>query len=497
MTIIFNGHSYKYETENVCKMFFPCTRFQFLSNPPVCPEGDIILTRVHRGRIHTFLLAYVRISGAVYRRHLLLSNLDDRYEKECERKLAEALYGALQQATGVAVSWGIMTGIRPVKQVHYWREQGRTEEEIRRIFCQDYLVSDQKYQLCAQTAQNQAKMMEASRPDSYSLYVSIPFCPTRCSYCSFVSSAISNSKAKALIQPYVDKLCEELTYLGEMAQELGLRLETIYVGGGTPTSLSTEQLGQLTGCISACFPVQDAREYTIEAGRADTITREKLEVIKQCGATRISINPQTFHDEVLRNIGREHTAKQAVECYELAAGMGFEDINMDFIAGLPGDTLERFCHTIDQAVSLSPSNITVHTLTIKRSSDLYASGGTDLEQLAIGKMVEYAYQKLTAHGYEPYYLYRQKNTLQNLENVGYSKKNYENYYNVYIMEEIHSILAAGAGGVTKLIGSSSKVERIFNYKFPFEYIRDFDELLERKQCIRKFYSSIHNSDLEF
>lgn len=490
MTIIFNGHPFKYEIEAVCKLFFPCILFRHEYESKDFNRENLIITRRKRGKTTTRLLAAVKLNGKLFVSGEKILNLHPRYEKESERLLAVALYHALHAATGIDVTWGIMTGIRPVKQMNYWLEKGKTPEEVRSIFAKDYLVSPQKIALCEKTLGNQLEIIEASKPNSYSLYVSIPFCPTRCSYCSFVSSSISQPKAKALMSEYVEKLCQELYCIGQKIKHLGLCLETVYIGGGTPTTLSADQLKRLTDCINQNFPMDTVKEYTIEAGRADTITEEKLCVIKDAGATRISINPQTFNDEVLINIGRKHTARQVLDCYEMAKRLGFDDINMDFIAGLPGDTLESFRNTMDLAVQLSPTNITVHTLTIKRSSDLFHPGDLDhtLPDLEISKMVEYAYQILTKHGYEPYYLYRQKNTLQNLENVGYCKKGYRGLYNIYIMEEIHTILAAGAGGVSKLIREKSqKVQRIFNYKYPFEYIREFSEIIKRKDMIEDFY----------
>lgn len=491
MTIIFENNTFKYEVESVCKLFFPCVLFHHEYDTPVGDRQQVIVASLEEGEEETRLTGMVRLGGKEYAACETLSRKAPDYQDQCERLLCMAVYHALEQGTGIQVPWGIMTGIRPVKQMNYFIEKGASMEETERIFSEDYLVTQQKIDLCKKTRKNQLAIIDASKPNSYSLYVSIPFCPSRCSYCSFVSSSIAAPKARALVGEYVEKLCEEIRYMGRQVEGLGLQLETAYIGGGTPTTLSAQQLRTLTQCMRESFPLEQAKEFTIEAGRADTITRDKLLAIREAGATRISINPQTFNDQVLQNIGRKHTAKEVLDSYLLARELGFEDINMDFIAGLPGDTLESFCRTIDQAVELSPTNITVHTLTIKRSSDLFHAGELDesLPQLEISKMVEYAYKALTQAGYEPYYLYRQKNTLQNLENVGYCKPGYEGLYNIYIMEEIHTILAAGASGVSKLIRKKSqKVQRIFNYKYPFEYNRDFQDILDRKNAIREFYT---------
>lgn len=293
-----------------------------------------------------------------------------------------------------------------------------------------------------------------------------------------------------MLPEYVDNLVKEIDFTAKMIAELGLKLETVYVGGGTPTTLSAEQLRQVCGEIAACFDLSALREYTVEAGRADTITEEKLRALKEAGVTRISINPQTFNDDVLAAIGRKHTAAEAIHCFELARRIGHGCINMDFIAGLPGDSYDSFCRTIEQALALGPENITVHTLTVKRSSELLADGGFSMEELRdpIADMVGYAQSRLLESGYLPYYLYKQKNTPGNLENVGYCRAGFEGYYNIYMMEEIHTVLACGGAAVTKLVEPEThRLERIFNYKYPYEYITHFDEVLRRKEKAAELY----------
>ena len=311
------------------------------------------------------------------------------------------------------------------------------------------------------------------------LYVSIPFCPTRCSYCSFVSHSMDS--ARALIPAYVEKLCEELAVLGNIIRERGLIVQSVYIGGGTPTSLTALQLRQVMEAVAEHIPLTHAREYTVEAGRADTITREKLSVIRQMGATRISVNPQTLQDSVLEVIGRRHTAQQAVRAYETAREMGFDDINMDLIAGLPTDTFEGFADTLSRVMALSPDSITVHTLTRKRAADLYtAQGLTGVQE--VSAMAKLAADRLPQAGWRPYYLYRQKNTIGNLENVGYARPGKENLYNILIMDETQTILAAGCAASTKVV-KNGQITRVMNYKFPYEYIGRFDQLMEKKQEI--------------
>lgn len=491
MTIFFSGQSYKYELEGICKLFFPLQRFTHCYDEiTITRDEDYILTRLKKHPQTTLLWVRVRLGGVVRSAHMMLSNEEDHYSGECERNLSILLYRILSELIGLHPSWGILTGVRPVAILQKQRKLGRSDDEITSFFKEKYLVSDNKLALAFLTANTQASLLENRLDNSYSLYISIPFCVSRCSYCSFVSHAIDRPNATDKIDEYIELLCVELEETAKLAKKLELVLDTIYIGGGTPTALSADKLKRVTDAISQHFDVPAAREYTIEAGRADTISREKLEIIKASGAKRISVNPQTFNDSVLKEIGRNHTAQQAVDCYLLAKEVGIEAINMDFIAGLPADSLESFEATIDRAIKLSPDNITLHTLSIKRSADLFTADGIEdyAKTNITGKMTDYAQKRLINAGYLPYYLYRQKNTIGNLENVGYAKPGYESLYNVYIMDEMQTILACGAGGVTKLVGTGDlPIERIFNFKYHFEYISRFHEILERKRGVFRFY----------
>ncbi len=490
MTIYFSGHKFNYEIEGIAKLFFPLMRFTHIYENDFALDEDYIITRQKIGKRSTCVWVSIKIGNIKKRMCKTISNTIDNYSNECERQLSLLLYTVLKSITRINPQWGILTGIRPVAIAQKLRKKGMTDSEISSYFNNYYLVSDEKIKLALQTADNQQHILEMSNGNSFSLYISIPFCYSRCSYCSFVSHAINTQKSTEKIDEYVRLLCVEIEYTAKLANDLGLELETIYIGGGTPTALTAQQLKQITDSISKSFDVKSAKEYTIEAGRADTITREKLEVIKQAGATRISVNPQTFNDDVLKEIGRNHTAQQAIDSFLLAEQVGFESINMDFIAGLPTDTVESFKSSIDKAIALSPSNITVHTLTIKRSSELFEKESiqTYVKDINIVEMTDYAQRELIKAGYQSYYLYRQKNTIGNLENVGYCKSGFQSLYNVYIMDEMQTILACGAGGVTKLVGKGEKsIERIFNYKYHFEYISQFDEIINRKAGVRKFY----------
>jgi oxygen-independent coproporphyrinogen-3 oxidase len=334
------------------------------------------------------------------------------------------------------------------------------------------------------------EIIKLSKDNSFSLYVSIPFCPTRCSYCSFVSHSIQN--AADLIEPYVDLLCKELEINSKIAYDLGLRLETIYFGGGTPTTLSAAQLDKILTAIENNFDLSNLREYTVEAGRPDTVTKAKLDTLKSHNVQRISINPQTFNDNVLEQIGRKHTSKQTIEAFELARQCGFKNINMDFIAGLNTDTFESFKLSIDKAIELGAESITVHNLALKSGAYLVTENEYyDLSRKNLATaMVDYSYKALKGNQYYPYYMYRQSKSLGNLENVGWCKDGYDCLYNVYMMDETHTVFAAGAGAVTKLKNQkTSHIDRIYNFKYPYEYIDRFDEVLNKKQKIIEFYSA--------
>lgn len=478
MTIYFNRHDYKYELEAVIKLFVPCRTFDMRYDGTPDSEEYILTEKRVEGET-ALLRVEIKLLGESFAQSIAVENTD----ANCERGFAVLLYQGLSGIFDCYPEWGILTGIRPVGLMQRLREQGMSDEEITRYLTKECLVSQKKVDLGFSILKNQQEITADNHRNDYSLYIGIPFCPSRCSYCSFVSHSIETPKAKKLIQPYVDLLVKEIEAASEAAAEMGLNLRTVYIGGGTPTSVSAEQLKQITDAVQKYF--QPKEEYTIEAGRADTITREKLEVIKNSGCTRISINPQTFSDSVLQAIGRKHTAKDAIDCYEMARQMGFDNINMDFIAGLPTDTVESFAHTIDTAIALDPTNITIHTLSLKRSSTLYQEVRDKAlckhEVTPAAKMVQYAQENLLKAGYQPYYLYRQKNMLDNLENVGYAKPGFYNAYNIYIMEEVHSILALGAGGVSKLVFPGGRIERSFNFKYPYEYIDRFDEVLQRKR----------------
>ncbi len=489
MTLVFDGYPQKYEIEALCRSFYPYRKMRFLYEYQGRIEDDIVLYLRLKPVLSGLHFLVVMVSHTVTTAAHITRSARDLPRKEIDRQFCLLLFPLLQNASGIRPKWGILTGIRPVKLIHRYRNEGKTDPQIIRLLQKDYLVSPEKAELSMMTADHEIRVIESSHTNSFSLYVAIPFCPSRCSYCSFVSQSVERLAQD--IPAYLHLLCRELSEIGKLTKKLSLRLETVYIGGGTPTTLSAKQLQHLFEVIASSFDLSHLREYTVEAGRPDTITEAKLCAIRDAGIERISINPQTFSDSVLRTIGRRHTAQDVLDAYMLARSVGFSCINMDLIAGLPGDTPEGFSKTLDTALSLSPENITVHTLTLKRSSTLYQE---NRQQFSSGegetaKMLTLSRERLLANGYRPYYMYRQKNTLESLENVGYAKPGYEGLYNVFIMDETHSILAAGASAVTKLVEPGGKIERIFNFKYPDEYRRRFDEILNRKGEIMSFYET--------
>ena len=485
MKLCLINHSFKYELEKLIRIFLPFEKIEFTD---VCEIEDFsAITVIEEKNGKTFAKAELYYNSNYYTDTLAIETDAEDYEKECELRLALALFNCFIAATDYVPQWGILTGVRPAKL--FSRLSKLIGAEKAEKYFKDVLrVSDKKISLCKSAVCGEEKITSLSAENSYSLYISIPFCPTRCSYCSFVSHSVT--QAKKLIPNYVDLLCKELAITAEIADKNALKLETIYIGGGTPTAISAVEIEKIMKTVMSCFNLSSLREYTVEAGRPDTITREKLEVIKAYGATRISINPQTMNDNVLEFIGRKHTSQQTVDAFNLARDVGFNNINMDLIAGLPSDTTESFENTIEKVLQLNPESVTVHSLSLKRSSTMNKNG--DLPEKEIGDaasfMVDFAREKLSEKGIVPYYMYRQSKTVGNLENVGYAKAGYECLYNVYIMDETHTILACGASAVTKLREPKGNyIERIFNYKYPYEYIDRFNDLIERKNGVNLFY----------
>ena len=413
-----------------------------------------------------------------------------------ERVLKLAIGGAVLTAAstllGYRPAWGMMIGVRPAKVASEMLEAGYSKTRVKKMLNTDYLVIPKKAALATSIAVTEKNIIGVPSPKDCSVYISIPFCPSRCTYCSFVS--YTSKRLLSLIPEYLEKLKVDIHSNFEIIRQLGLNVKTVYIGGGTPTILDEDQLRSLLETVNRETDVSALEEFTLEAGRPDTINLEKFRIAKEYGVTRVSVNPQSLCADVLCGVGRNHTVDQFYTAFEDARRAEIKTVNVDLIAGLPGDNFKIFSRTMDDIIALSPENITVHTFCIKKSADvlrqnsqIYSARGGDA-----GKCVDYSQIKVQQAGYIPYYMYRQKNTVGNYENVGFSKPSHEGLYNIYMMEEIHSIFAAGAGAVTKLVdnkgeyGTSGNIERLFRHKYPYEYLReDKNSIIE--EATLKFY----------
>ena len=391
-----------------------------------------------------------------------------------------AVYDAVTPYLEHKPVWGSLTGVRPAKFARGFLEKGLKPFEAAKIMTEDYRVTPERRALAIRSAAIAMDAQKALRPKDISIYVGIPFCPSRCSYCSFVSHSIE--RAAHLIAPYLGTLCGEIKAAGDAVREAGLRVVSVYIGGGTPTTLSAEQLDILLYALETCFDLSEITEFTVEAGRPDTITEAKLRTLAAHGVDRISINPQSMNDEVLAAIGRRHSAEDVIRTYETARRIGFKSINMDTIAGLEKDTPESFVHTLETLIGLEPENLTVHTLAVKRGATQQDRAAAQQRHDDVRRMLDAAYPMLTAADYAPYYLYRQKFMAGGYENTGWCRPGFECLYNVYMMEELQTILSLGAGGVTKLLSTDGRqIRRISNPKYPYEYNVSLEKISAAKR----------------
>ena len=400
---------------------------------------------------------------------------------DTKNDLKRNIYINLLKLGNKELPWGTLTGIRPTKIVMEMLENDMSLEDIKKHLKEVYLVSDKRIKLCTDTAKNEFNILnKIDYKNGYSLYIGIPFCPTRCLYCSFTSYSIAQWKKDT--DTYVEALCKELLAVSKMYK--GKKLQTVYMGGGTPTSLEGYQLSKILNVVKKNFDLSNLLELTVEAGRPDSITREKLEALKEVGVDRISINPQTMQQKTLDLIGRHHTIEDIFESYKLARNVGFENINMDFIIGLNGETLEDVSDSFTKVKSFAPESITIHSLALKRAARLNTENKREImDNDLILSMINTATDTCADLGLEPYYLYRQKNMAGNLENIGFSKPGKECLYNILIMEEKQTIIACGAGTSSKIVFGDGRIERIENVKDPKLYIERLDEMIMRKESM--------------
>ena len=488
MKLIFRGHDYRYAVEQSLLAFFPDQRPVYDGE-----DGDTAVVTLTAGqKFHTAattLTAGGRTARGVSRLEIP-AGLDGYEQERLKQRIVKlSFFKAARDLTGVTPAWGALTGIRPAKLASGLLEAGRSEKETDRILRDTYFVSPARRRLCVQCAQEALAAKWALRPEEISLYVGIPFCPTRCAYCSFVSNSVE--KSFHWVEPYLEALSAEIDSAAQMVRDLGLRVKSFYMGGGTPTTLSAEQMDRLLGRLGEKFDFGGLIESTVEAGRPDTITAEKLTVLRRNGVTRVSVNPQSMEDHVLRAIGRRHSGDDIRRAMELVGQAGFPHVNMDLIAGLPEDTVEGFRRSLDEVIGFGTDNITVHTLSLKKGSRITLEGTRIPGVEEVAEMLDYADPALRRAGFGPYYLYRQKYMSGSFENAGWCRSGGTGWYNIYIMEELHSILSLGAGGSTKMVDPArNRIERVFNLKYPQEYVQRPEKIAANQEAFRAFYGSI-------
>ena len=466
MKLTLIGHEDRYAVEQLQMALFP-----------EGTEGEAIST-LHRGAVWLTATAKITIDGrtATASRRIKAAEETVRLRR---RALQQSYYLAATQLLPHVPAWGALAGVRPTKITTKHMLEGGTPKSADKLMKDVYYVTDDRRKLavdCSVSTVNAAKLLE---PDDLSLYVGIPFCPTRCTYCSFVSRTIG--KKTELLNPYLEALLKELEITGRLLAESGKHVRTIYIGGGTPTTLSTPQMAYLLDAIRDSFDLSRCIEFTVEGGRPDTLDAEKLRAIYNHGADRMSINPQTMEDHVLRACGRPHKAADVVRAYGEAVDAGFKAINMDLIAGLPQDNFDGFKRSLDSVAALNPANITVHTLALKKGADLFEKREGLSSAEAVTAMVDYANETLRTLGYKPYYLYRQKYMSGSFENVGWSRDALDCLYNIYMMEEVHTILSLGGGGMNKVNFPDGKLQRFHNPKFPEQYIEMIEDVCKQKE----------------
>ena len=460
---------------------------------PGAAEGRRVELRLHRAPVWMTASCLYHDGSQAYRASARVRTAElvglIRTDSLCQQAIKLAMYRAVLRSGREKPPWGALTGVRPGKLLSPLLKSGLPEEEALQVFERSFDVSHARALLCLDASRATLRADALLHPADICLYIGIPFCPTRCAYCSFVSQ--STEKSMKMIPPFLDVLHRELAAVARQVRERGLRVVSVYMGGGTPTTLSAEQLDELFCLLEAEFDLSALRDWTVEAGRPDTITEDRLLVLQRHGVNRVSVNPQSMSDSVLEAIGRRHNAADILDALQLVRKAGGFAVNMDLIAGLPADSEEGFSRTLDAVLELAPENITVHTLSIKRGARLSCGEESLPSDSAVKAMLDEANRRLRAAGYLPYYLYRQKNMSGGFENVGWTLPGPENLYNVCIMEELCSILAMGAGGSTKLIRcNGGKNLRIVAPKYPAEYIDAIDRICRDKEKIGTFYGGL-------
>lgn len=471
---------------HIANLFFEdCKLYETVEDPDLSVRFQYTMSN------HTFETACeLNVQGkhyvSNYRKHYEADGNEREQNIRMKRALSHVFLDVLEQYTGITQQWGILTGVRPTKLYHKLRKKGLKDEEIRETLKRDFRISDEKISLMQSIVARQLETI----PDldeignEISIYIGVPFCPTKCAYCTFPAYAISHNRKAGRVTSFLDGLHMEIREMGKWLKENNIKITSVYWGGGTPTSIEADEMDALYKTMFESFPNPETiREITVEAGRPDTITPEKIEVLKKWGIDRISVNPQSYTDETLKAIGRHHTVQETIDKFYLARHMGMNNINMDLIIGLPNEGIEELQHSLNETEKLQPESLTVHTLSFKRASEMTQNKEKYrvADRNTVAQMMEMAQNWTKKNGYTPYYLYRQKNILGNLENVGYSKLGQESIYNIVIMEEVQTILGIGCGASTKFVNPrTGKITQYFNPKEPAAYIMSFEDSIHKK-----------------
>ena len=484
------GHDYKYEVAELLKLF--TTQFRFIKDNEEYDKRIINSVNIDSNEVNSLTNYYEGENLVISKQESFdITKLNnEEIKKKTKTVIKRSMFKVLDKVFETYVPWGVLTGIRPVKIVHSLLDKGISESEIREILKNNYLIKDEKIDLALDIAKRERVFIYPIDKNKISLYVSIPFCPTRCVYCSFPANPMK--QFGHLRDDYIKALIKEIKGLAKLLKDTNKEIETLYIGGGTPTALEADQLDTLINALFKELDLTNIKEFTVEAGRPDTITKEKLEVMKKHNVTRISINPQTMNDETLVKIGRDHNVNDIVDCFKLARSLGFDNINMDIILGLVDENLDMVRNTLEKIKELNPESLTVHTLAIKRASTLKENLDkyelTRYEKMI--KMIELSMEYAKDMGLNPYYMYRQKHMLGNLENIGYAKEGFECIYNIQIMEEKQSNLAIGAGAISKYVYvDEDRIERTDNVKNVELYIERIEEMIERK--VKEVYKNVN------
>lgn len=484
------GHDYKYEVAELLKLF--TTQFRFTKDNEEYDKRIINSVNIDSNEVNSLTNYYEGENLVISKQESFdITKLNnEEIKKKTKTVIKRSMFKVLDKVFETYVPWGVLTGIRPVKIVHSLLDKGISESEIREILKNNYLIKDEKIDLALDIAKRERVFIYPIDKNKISLYVSIPFCPTRCVYCSFPANPMK--QFGHLRDDYIKALIKEIKGLAKLLKDTNKEIETLYIGGGTPTALEADQLDTLINALFKELDLTNIKEFTVEAGRPDTITKEKLEVMKKHNVTRISINPQTMNDETLVKIGRDHNVNDIVDCFKLARSLGFDNINMDIILGLVDENLDMVRNTLEKIKELNPESLTVHTLAIKRASTLKENLDkyelTRYEEMI--KMIELSMEYAKDMGLNPYYMYRQKHMLGNLENIGYAEEGFECIYNIQIMEEKQSNLAIGAGAISKYVYvDEDRIERTDNVKNVELYIERIEEMIERK--VKEVYKNVN------